>query len=110
VTEYVPAAKDAVVFIVKLEVELVLPEGVTDVGLRLHVIPLLEEHVSATALLNPPTAVTVTVEVAEPPGATVAGEAALAEIWKSAVVPDSTVNVSAAMCERLPEIPVTMTV
>ena len=88
-----------------------VPEGVTDVGLRVQVTPLTtEEQVSATALLNPFTGAMVTVEVAELPGATVAGVVAVAEIWKSGVSPDSTVNVSAAMRERLPDTPFAVTV
>lgn len=81
VTEYVPSATAVVVLMVRVEVGLVLPDGVNDVGLRLHVTPLVtEEQVSATALLKPFNAPTVTVEVVELPGATVAGEAAVAEI------------------------------
>lgn len=80
VTEYVPAATDVVVVIVKVEVGLVVPDGVSEAGLGLQVSPLTEEQVSATALLKPFNAATVTVEVAEPPGATVAGEVAVAEI------------------------------
>jgi hypothetical protein len=65
---------------VKVDVALV-PEGVTDVGLRVQVTLLTkEEQVSATALLNPFTDAMVTVEVAEVPGATVAGVVAVAEI------------------------------
>ena len=68
------------VLIVNAEVPLVLPEGVTDAGFRLQVTPLTpESHVIATALLNPFSAATVTVEVAEPPAATVVGDAAVAE-------------------------------
>ena len=70
-----------VVSMVKVEVGLLLLEGATEVGLRLHVTALTPElQVSATALLKPFRAATVTVEVAEPPGATVAGDAGAAEI------------------------------
>ena len=66
---------------VKVEVGLVLLEGVTDVGVRLHVTVVTPElQVSATALLNPFSGAMVTVEVAELPGATVAGDAVVAEI------------------------------
>jgi len=59
----------------------VTPEGVTEVGLRLHVTPLAtEENVSATPLLNPLIGEIFTVEVAEPPGATVNGDGVSAEI------------------------------
>ena len=105
-----PSAVAADVSMVKVDVALV-PERVTDVGLRMQVTPLTaDEQVSATTLLNPFTGAMVTVEVAEKPGATVAGDVAEAEIWKSGVGPDSTVNVSAAMRERLPDTPFAMTV
>jgi hypothetical protein len=81
VTEYVPDAVPDAVLIVKVLVGFALPEGVTDAGLRLQVTPLTaEEQVSATPLLNPFRAATVTVDVAEFPGATVPGAAAVAEI------------------------------
>ena len=81
VTECVPSGVPDVVLIVKVEVGLVPPEGVTDAGLRLQVTPLTPEaQVSATALLNPFRAAMVTVDIAEFPGATVPGEAAVAEI------------------------------
>ena len=78
---YKPGARAVVVLIVNVEVPLVVPEGATDAGLRLHVTPLTpESQVMATALLNPPRAATVTVEVAEPPADTVGGDTAVAEI------------------------------
>ena len=81
VTECVPSTVPDVVLIVKVEVRLVPPEGVTDAGLRPQVTLLAPEtQVSATALLNPFRAAMVTVDVAEFPGATVAGEVAVAEI------------------------------
>lgn len=81
VTECVPVAAADVVLTVSREVGLVPPEGVTAAGLRLQVTPLTPEaQVSATALLNPFRAATVTVDVAEFPGTTVPGEAAVAEI------------------------------
>lgn len=53
---------------VKVEVGLVPFEGVTDVGLKLQLTALTPElQVSATPLLNPFSAATVTVEVAEFP-------------------------------------------
>jgi hypothetical protein len=61
----------------------VAPFAVEDV-VKLHFAPLGNpEHVNATLPWNPPTAVTVTVELAEPPGLTVVGESDEAEIWKS---------------------------
>jgi hypothetical protein len=66
---------------VKIDVALMLPEGITDAGLSVQFMPLTTaEQVSATALLNPFTGAMLTLEVAEPPGATVAGDAAVAEI------------------------------
>jgi hypothetical protein len=92
------------VLIVNAAVALVLPAGVTDVGLRAQVTPLItEEHVSATALLNPLIAAMLTVDVAELPGSTAAGEATVVETWKSGVDPDFMVKVSAPMCEMLPD-------
>jgi hypothetical protein len=77
----VPRAAPVDVVIVKLDMGLELPEGMTEVGLRLQVTPLPPgSQVSATALLKPFNAAMVTVEVAEFPGGTVAGEAGVAEI------------------------------
>jgi len=74
---------DEPVLIVRLDV----PEALGTVdGAKLQFAPLgRPAHESATAALNPPTGVTVTVDVAELPGTTVAGENARAEIRKSGV-------------------------
>jgi hypothetical protein len=71
----VPGAAPVVALIVRVEVALLLPEGVTSGGLRAQVKPLtLEEQVRATALWNPLSAAMLTVEVAEPPGVMDVGE------------------------------------
>lgn len=104
-----PGAAAVVVLIVRVEVVLLLPEGVTSDGLRAQVTPLIpEEQMRATALWNPFSAAMLTVEVAELPAATVEGDAVVAAIWKPGVDPDSTVNVSAAMREMLPDTPDTV--
>jgi hypothetical protein len=81
----VPNAATAGALMVNVEVALELPDGVTAPGFREQVRPLRLGTMQArdTALLNPSTAATLTVEVAEFPGATVAGEGAAAEISKS---------------------------
>jgi hypothetical protein len=90
-----------------VDVGLKVLEGVTELKLRLQVIPGTPvEQASATALLNPFNDVTVTVEVAEPPATTVDGDAGEAEIWKSGN-PGATVKLSAAMCARMPDAPYT---
>lgn len=95
--------------IVNVAGALELPEGVTELGLREQVRPLRLATVQArdTALLNALTAATLTVDVAEFPGATVAGDGELAEISKSGDVA-STIKVSAALREMFPDTPVTV--
>src|SRR5213595_2929208 len=62
------------------------PEPLSDDGEKLQLTPLGSPvHANVTVPLNPPTDVSVTVEVAEVPGATVAGESAFAETRKSSV-------------------------
>ena len=64
-----------------------VPEPATDAGLNEQLAVLgSPEQASVTVPLNPPTAVIVTVEVAEPPAGSVAGESAVAVIWKSGFV------------------------
>jgi len=53
-------------------------------------------HVRFTVLVYPLSAVTVTVEVALPPGLTVAGDSALAEVVKSGDVVDVTIAAKAS--------------
>lgn len=111
ITEYAFGATVAVVLIVRIEVTPVLPEDVTDFGLRLQVTPATAElHVSATTLLNPLSDAMLIVDVAELPAATVVGDVPAAEIWKSGVVPDSTINGSAAIRVRFPDTPDTVSV
>lgn len=61
--------------------------GVTDPKLKLHVGEFADagktEQVSITGLLNPLIALTVTVEVADPPGLTAGGLSGEAEMLKS---------------------------
>lgn len=79
--EYGPSAVAVVVLTVKIEVLFVLPEGVTVTGVRLQVTSLApEEQLSTTALLNPSTEAILTVELVDPPGAMVAGDAEVIEI------------------------------
>ena len=76
-----PDATVVPALMVKVVVALVALAGVTEDGFTLHVTPSLgEEQVSATVPLNPSIDETLTVEVAEPPGAIVAGEGMSAEI------------------------------
>lgn len=105
----VPNAAPTGPLMVKVEGALELPDGVTELGFRKQVRPLRLGTVQArdTALLNPPTAATLTVEVEEFPGATDAGDGAVAEISKSGCVV-STINVSAALREKFPDTPVTV--
>ena len=80
-----PNAAPAGALIVNVAGALELPEGVTELGFREQVRPLRLGTVQPryTALLNPSMAAMLTVEVAEFPGATVAGDEELAEISKS---------------------------
>jgi hypothetical protein len=67
-----------------LTVSCELPEAATDAGLNEQLAPLgRPEQASATVLLNPATGAMLTVEVAELPIVTVAGDSAVEEIWKS---------------------------
>ena len=83
-----------------------VPEPVTLVGVSVHVRPVvgLMLEVRLTILLKPWRAVTVIVEVAAVPAFTVT-LVGLAEIVKS-----WTVKATVAECERLPLVPVTVTV
>jgi hypothetical protein len=82
-----PAGVDAVVVIVRADVAALAP-GVTEGGTKLHAAPVgRPEQVRATALLKPPEGVMVTVEVAELPAVTEAGESAVAPMLKSATTP-----------------------
>ena len=84
--------------VVTLSVEFVLPGGVTDVGFRVQVVPAGQpETVRATKLLNPLSAVTVTVELPEPPCVSV-NELGLAESEKSGAEEPQLLNLNAPMC------------
>jgi hypothetical protein len=77
-----PAGVAEVVVIVRADVTAPAP-GVTDGGTKLHCPPLGRPvQVRATALVKPPEGVTVTVEVAELPAVTEAGESAVAAMLK----------------------------
>jgi hypothetical protein len=94
---------------VELTVSVGVAGGVTGVVLYPQVggvtVAGMTEHVSATGLLNPPIAPTVTVEVAEPPGLTWAGLKAEAATLKS-----FTGRFTVAVCTNPFEVPVTVMV
>src|ERR1700692_1486020 len=82
-----------------------VPEPATDAGLNEQPAVLgSPEQASLTVPLNPPTAVSVTVEVAEPPAGSVAGESAVAVIWKSGFF-DCTTRVTGASWLMEPDVP-----
>jgi hypothetical protein len=83
----------------ELHVSVEVPEPVTLVGLRVHVRPPVVETVSETVPVKPLTAVNVTVEVAETPGVTAAGDVAV-------IVKSVTVNVAVAVWTSEPLVPV----
>ena len=73
------------------------PLPVTDGGTNPQLAPAGKPvQESATAPVNPPVAVIVTVDVAEPPGLTVVGDSALAEMRKSGV--PARLNVAVTDC------------
>jgi hypothetical protein len=80
----------AAVFTVSTEETTLAVEAVTDAGLKLQVTPAGKglAHKRLTAPENPPREVMATVEVAELPGAMLAGENAAAESWKSPPLPN----------------------
>jgi hypothetical protein len=87
VTVDVPTGVAAVVVMVSIEVTAPVP-GVTEGGTNAQVAPAGRPavQVKLTALVNPFDGVTLTVEVAAPPGATGAGASAVAVTVKPAVV------------------------
>lgn len=87
---------------VALHETVAVPLLVTLVGVIVpHVRPAGTVSVRATVPVNPFTAVTVIVEVAEVPTVTAAGDDA-------AMVKSVTVNVAVAACDRVPAVPVTV--
>lgn len=96
VTGDVPAGVPEVVVIVRADVAADAP-GVTDAGTKTHAPPVGRPvQVRATALLKPPEGVTVTVEAAELPAVTEAGESAVAVTVKLATAAPA--SLKAATC------------
>jgi hypothetical protein len=107
VTVDVPAGVAAVVVMVSAEVTAPVV-GVTEGGTKPQVAPVGRPvQVKATALVNPFDGVTLTVEVAELPGATDAGESAVAATVKLVAV---TTSETVAVSTIDPDVPVTVTV
>jgi hypothetical protein len=101
------AVKVPVVDAVQLNVEVCgeVPK-VTLVGVRVHVRPAEADAVKDTVPVKPLIAVTVIVEVPEPPGAIVAGDTGPATTVKST----TTKLIAAVVCDSVPSVPVTVTV
>jgi len=83
-----------------------VPEPVTLVGVRVQLSPVIGDMVAVrlTTPLNPWRAVTVIVEVTAAPALPVT------EVGATAIVKSWTVKVTDAECERLPLVPVPVTV
>jgi hypothetical protein len=97
--------------VVTVSVEVPLPPA-TEAELNLQVggtaVAGVTAQVRFTAELKPPAGVTVTVEVAVAPAATVAGVSAAA-VSENVAAPPVTVTLRVAVWVRLPEVPLTVT-
>lgn len=99
VTGEVPTGVPTVVVIVRAEVTALAP-GVTEFGTNAQVAPVgRPEQERLTALVKPFDGVTVTVDVAEDPGAIEAGERAEAETVKLATAPAGCRKATACMTQ-----------